>query len=179
MSKSSTQKRQWLTSQPADPGSKRWYREKKIQHSMLWLLPLLPAAYTLSSQGVDMPWAILVWMLVPVAGSGVALAFVSHALWRIEINVAGNREHPFTDKDNRVLGRSGWIVVLSLLFAVAVDGVARLILGDSVSDAQLRFIDTSTNTAVIVGFVGATLAATMRRIHCKAKHAYDELEKGV
>lgn len=171
--------RQWFPSGEPAPGSKLWYRSKRIEHGVLWLLPLMPVGYTLSSQGVDMPWPVLVSMLVPVVGSGVALAFVSHALWRIEINVAGNREHPFTVKDHKVLGRCGWILMLSLLFAVAADTVARLILNSTTPDAQLRFIDTGTNTAIIVGIVGAALTSTMTRIHCKAKHAYEELEKGV
>lgn len=171
--------RQWFPNGLAEPGSKLWYREKKIEHGILWFLPLVPVGYTLSSQGVSMPWPVLLGMLVPVVGSGVALAFVSHALWRIEINVAGNREHPFTKRDHQVLVRSLWILVASLIFAFAVDSVARMVLDSSTSDAQLRAIDTATNTAVIIAFVGVAFTSTIRRIHCKAKHAYEELEKGV
>lgn len=164
---------------PVEVGSKRWYREKRAEHTFLWLLPLVPVGYTLSSQGVSMPWPILVTMLVPVVGSGVALAYVSHALWRIEINVSANRERPFTDKDLQVLSRSGWILLFSLIFAVAVISTARVIAGGAVPEAQMRFIDTAANTAVVVALVGVTLTSTMKRIHCKAKHAYEELGKGV
>jgi H+/gluconate symporter-like permease len=172
-------RRQWFATEPAAPGTKRWYREKRIDHIPMWFLPATPVLYTVASQGVSMPWPILVTMLLPVVGSSIALVFVCHALWRIEINVAGNREHPFTEKDGRVLNRSGKILLTSILFAVIVNHVAHFVVFDGTPDAHLRFIDTAVNTAVIVGFVSAVLGSTMRRIHCKAKHAYDELEKGV
>lgn len=171
--------RQWLLAENPEPGSKSWYWSKRVEHTVLWMLPLVPLGYTLSSQGTSMPWPVLVSMLMPVVGSGIALGFVTHALWRIEINVAGNREHPFTVKDYAVLRRSAWILVNSLLFAVALDAVARFLLRESTSKAHLRFIDTGTNTAVIVALVGSVVVATMSRIHCKARHAYEELEKGV
>lgn len=173
-------RRQWFTREPAVPDSKRRYREKRLEYIALWLLPLIPVGYTLLSQGVSMPWLTLVGMLLPVmVGSGAALVFASHALWRIEVNMSGNREHPFTEKDHQVLGRSTWILLASLLFALAVNSVAHMVAGGGVSDAQLRFIRTAANTAFIVAFVGAALTSTMKRIHCKAKRAYEELEKGV
>lgn len=170
--------RQWFPQETAAPGSKRWYREKKIEHVTLWFMPFMPLGYVLSAQGVSMPWPVLAGMLLPVVGVGGALGFTSYALWRIEINVAGNREHPFTMKDDKVLGRCGWAFLFSLLFAIAVNSVLRVLLTDA-SDTQLRFMDTGENTAVIVFFVGATVTSTMKRIHCKARDAYEELEKGV
>jgi uncharacterized protein (DUF2062 family) len=168
----------WFPPGPVTPGTKLWYREKKIELVGLWLMPLMPLAYTLVSQGVSMPWEVLTGMLIPVIGSTAALGFTAYALWRIEINVAGNREHPFTEKDHRVLTWCGTVLSASLFFAVAVNVVATLILHDLPHDVR-RPMDTGENTAVILGFVGSTIIYTMRRIHCKAKHAYEELEKGV
>lgn len=179
-------KRQWLAKEPAAPGTKRWYREQRVEHLTLWMVPLFPVFYTLSGQGVDQPWQSIVAMLLPVVGSGVALGFVSHALWRIEINVKGNREHPFTPKDERVLARASWLMFFSLAFAVVVDFAASLLSDDLVPSIDEHHVDIATNTAVVVAFVGVTLTSTMKRIHHKGWHAWEakrraeaELEKGV
>lgn len=174
-------RRQWFTTEPAVAGSKRWYREKRLEHLILWIMPLIPIGYTLSSQSpvndAPMGWPSMMLMLLPVMGSAAALGFVSHALWRIEINVAGNREHPFTTKDARVLSRSGWILIGSLLFAFTSSFILTRTM--DLTGTQDRLIDTALSVAVVVGMVGAVLIATMRRIHRMAQHAYEELEKGV
>jgi hypothetical protein len=178
--------RQWFPKEPAEPGTKRWYREQRVDHLILWFMPVIPLGYTLYSQGIARPWQTLVAMLIPVLGSGVALACVSRALWRIEINVKGNREHPFTPKDARVLNQSSWILLASWLLAIAVNSVAQMLADDGMTSLQLHPIGTAANIAIVVAFVGAALTATMQRIHHKGWHAWEalkraesELEKGV
>lgn len=166
---------------PAQAGSRRWYWKKRIEHVVLWILPVLPVGYTLSGQtpgkGDSMGWQSLTLMLLPVLGSAVALGFVSRALWRIEINVTGNREHPFTERDATVLSRSGWIMLYSLIFTIGSSGVLTTTM--ELTDAQERLLDAAVSVATVTALVAASLTSTMQRIHRKAKHAYEELEKGV
>jgi hypothetical protein len=179
MSGSPATKRQWFTDEPAPVGSKRWFREKRMEHVFLWMMPLMPAGYTLTATGVSMPWQALVATVAPTAIIGAALAYTSYALWRIEVNVAANRAHPITPKDGRVLTKAGKWLVGSGFTALLLSMVAPIALGHHMWHAYRHSIDTGMNSAILIGLLGSAIVSTMGRIHHKARHAYEELEKGV
>lgn len=171
------QKNSKTEKQPPAPGTKEWYRRMRREYWIMWLLPVAPLGYVLLSQHTDHRWEVLAGMLTPVILSGVGLVCIVHALWRIEVNVAGNRQRPFTKKDHDVLARANSVSVAMLAASVVLGFVTDL--GFGYTAKEQRVADTGTNTAIIVAFATVILVSTMARIHCKARHAYEELEKGV
>ncbi len=113
-----------------------------------------------------------------VSGLGVIgfTVLAVYSLWRIEVNVAGNRARPFTERDHKFLHITQAVMVgamLLLLFGLL------FLKPTHMNAAQEEVIYSSNTGAMITLLVSGILVSTMARIHGKGKAAYDELEKGV
>lgn len=117
------------------------------------------------------------WDRLTAAGPSLLLAgillFLAYALWRIEVNTtAGPHQRPFTEKDERYLGRSArWLWWAWWVFvAVEAFGPMPLHLGNRVWAGEL-----SSGSLIVMGL--ALLVGVFARVYRKGRRAYSELEK--
>lgn len=168
---------------PAEIGSKQWYHSMRALHMALWLAPLLPLIYGKRRADWDASIQIILVMMTPWVLTAVVLAMLSHALWRIEVNVAGNSSRPFTSKDSQTFRRataaSVGIATFLTLFMLTLDGW-----GMTRQQKETVF-DASSATALVL-IVVVLVATTMLAIHRKGMQTHEsltkaqvELEKGV
>lgn len=172
-----------VTGEPAEIGSKRWYRDKRVAHISLWFVPWTPVLYASAIQDWNDPVKVVALVWTPWVLSGAVLAMMCRALWRIEINVAANKDHPFTEKDGRVLWWAGLATLAVMILAVFFLMFAQV---DGITDRQQASIDNAINGTLILMLAIGTVGGTMHRIHRKGMHvvqdlrkAIEELEKGV
>lgn len=164
-----------LRLKPPVVGSRRWFWEMRVVHLSLWLVPLLPLLYAWKKLGVDAGLPVVVFMWTPAVACTGALAVISYALWRVEVNLAANGAHPFTVKDQNVLSLAAaaplapmMLVVLLGLFSVK-----------EMTHAQVQDSYDAGSVILMISLAASVMMASMRRIHCRGRHAYEELEKGV
>jgi membrane protein YdbS with pleckstrin-like domain len=168
---------------PVEPGSKRWYREMLLERLGIWFLPLWTAYLT--ARHVDWSWGPALIAAVVSHWVVVTLAFlmVIHAVWRVDVNVEGNSQNPFTEKDHKVLGRALLFTALGGLFVVLFPIVLLVV---EFTESQREAIDISSGSAFIaliaVLAVGGSFHATHKKAMCawrQLKEARAELEEGV
>jgi hypothetical protein len=141
----------------------------------MWFLPAMPLLYGCSQARWSDPRQMLLVYWTPWVLCSFASVMISYALWRIEVNVAGNRLHPFTPKDQKVL-RLALASTTGVMLAMLVINMIHI--GGITAEQRTR-IDGAVNVVMISMLMASVLMASMERIHVKGKQAYDELEKGV
>lgn len=158
-----------------EPGSRRWFWHMRLMHPTLWVLPLMPIGYLWNAGAYHGPLRAALYVSAPLVLCALALTAVSRALWRIEVNLAGNREHPFTDRDQRVVRVTTavpFVVMLLMLAAVLLP------VGD-LTKHQKDIVVGTQNSVMLTMVCAGVVMASLERIYCRGKHAYEELEKGV
>lgn len=160
-----------------ETGSRRWFWNMRVANMTLWILPVMPIAYMTGSQRKhDWHGAMTVFYVwAPWVFFTVMLALTSRAIWRTEVNLAANKSRPFTPKDRKALRWASAASVGTMTYAVLMSfkhpsGMSK----DDWSD-----VGDGLTVIMIASLIVSILTASMERMHCKASHAYEELEKGV
>lgn len=165
---------------PVQVGSRRWFWGKRAQHPTLWYLPVMLPLYGMVNQrheewhGLVSVATFLIWS--PYVLGAVVVAAASRALWRVEINLAANRQHPFTDKDHTWLHAARNAAVGLMAYVVIIDLPDRV---NGMTLDQLRHMWAGHNGVMVMAVLLATVMASLCRIHATGKVAHEELEKGV
>lgn len=167
---------------PVEVGSKQWMRTMRAASAGLWITPTLPLAYAVPRAEWDASVKVILVMTAPWILTAVALALLSHALWRIDVNIQAN-PRPFTEKDARVFRRATSVAVgLSVFQIVPLFSLNSWAL----TKDQRETTWNSVSTTVFVMVVVSMITATLNRIHHKGMHTHEslteareELEKGV
>jgi uncharacterized membrane protein YfhO len=149
----------------------------------VWFLPLW--AVYLTAQHVDWDWdpALIAGVVFPWVVVVLAFLLVTRALWRIDVNVEGNSQNPFTEKDHKVLRDSLLFTSLSGLFTILFPTALLVV---EFTGSQREAIELSSDSAFIVLIavlvIGGSFCATHKKAMCawrQLKDARAELEEGV
>lgn len=113
---------------------------------------------------------------VPTLLIAVAMAYVFHALWRIEINMTAD-QRPYTDKDAATFKRAAKVFIIGLFSAI----VSLYALGWIKNGYGNAFDGADAGLVVVLtaGIVVMALLDVTRRMYLKGRQSYEELEKGV
>lgn len=183
----------WLRwANPARPGSRGWFWQMRLLNIHIWLTPpviLTVALFEYQAPGGARDAALndrlmfsLPWVAVTVGASALA-----YALWRIEVNMEGDRR-PFTEKDEKIYQQALGVqavaastVLLAFiirLFYILFHGLGAHVDPDAVSD-QVSSLFVAAYPAVGAVYLVGMFTRTLKRTHAKARAYYEELEKGV
>lgn len=116
---------------------------------------------------------------LPSVVFALLLGFVSYALWRVEVNMTGHTR-AYTEKDNRVLGRTNAYLVLGWLLVVAMESGASAWFKWQVGDGGGSFPQGVHHDATsLLVLAMCAMLTIMVRVYVRGRRAYEELESGV
>lgn len=169
----------------AEPRNRRWFWQMWMVNATLWAAPL----FVLLTGLVQFRWPAVadphladrLMFSLPWVAVAVSAACVAVVLWRIAVNMEGG-EQPFREEDGSAYMGAA-IIETGMLAAVLLGFLVTLIYG-TLTDPAANDKDLWTLVDAFYGPMSAILLLSMftyvlRRMHIKAREAYEELEKGV
>lgn len=166
----------------APTGSRRWFWQMRLTHAPLFIAPFVMLPVPLSAWdagGVKDPSTLTRLVhTVPWVLAAAIVFTLTHALWRIVVNMATSR--PFTEKDRTILNRAMWVQVsLGLVIVVAgFVGVPAYMMIAGVKGDEVQYTSALYGPLAVSAVIGM-LTHAIQLMYQRARTYYQELEKGV